>query len=424
MTHLLLTRRFAPLFWSQFFSAFNDNYVRQMLGMMILFRLGAAQAGALITLAIAIFILPSIILSGLGGELADSHDKAQVTRWLKSAEIFIQMVAAAGVWANSLTLLYLALLGLGTISALFSPIKYGILPDHLHPSELPAGNALIEAATFVAILLGLIVGGYAAAYGRDPLGVVAQLMIIALLCWGSSLFIPATGKAAPELKLQKNVFASSFRLLRELGDDQRIRKGALCISWFWMVGAVALSLIPVMVKQRIGGDIHVETAISGLFALGIALGSFAAAWSAAGKINLHWTPYAVMTMAIALMDLGFTMNLLPYQDETVPFSAFLGSARGLHISLDVIALSAAGGMFVEPFFAAVQLWALDARRARVIAGVNVLTALYMVAGSLLSSLLLAAGLSEPHIMIMLGLANMAIALWLWPFSREQRHHIA
>jgi len=418
----MLTRRFAPLFWSQFFSAFNDNYVRQMLGMLILFRLGAAQAGALVTLAIAIFILPCLVLSGIGGELADSHDKAQITRWLKGAEICIQMVAAAGVWANSLTLLYLALLGLGAISALFSPIKYGILPDHLHPPELPAGNALIEAATFVAILLGMIVGGYAAAYGRDPLGVVAQLMIIALLCWGSSLFIPATRIAAPELKLHKNIIASSFRLLRELRDDRRIQQGAICVSWFWMVGAVALSLIPVMVKQRIGGDIHVETAISALFAMGIALGSFAAAWSAAGKINLYWTPYAVGAMAVALIDLGLTMGLLPYQDEILPFGAFLGSARGLHISLDVIALSAAGGMFVVPFFSALQLWALDARRARVIAGVNVLTALCMVAGSLLSSLLLAAGLSEPHIMIMLGLANMAIALWLWPFSREQRHH--
>ena len=225
LIRLLLTRRFAPLFWSQFFSAFNDNYVRQMLGMMILFRLGSAQAGALVTLAIAIFILPSIVLSGLGGEMADSHDKAQVTRGLKLVEIFVQMIAAAGFWYGSLTLLYIALFGLGTIAALFGPIKYGILPDHLARSELPAGNGLIEAATFLAILLGLIVGGYAAAHGREPLGVVAQLMVIALLCWSTSLFIPATRIAAPQLKITKNIFASSWRLLGELGLERRLKMG-------------------------------------------------------------------------------------------------------------------------------------------------------------------------------------------------------
>eukprot|EP01037_Dinobryon_pediforme_P009557 gene9557-9633_t len=416
----MLMRRFAPLFWSQFFSAFNDNYVRQMLGMLILFRLGSAQAGAFITLAIAIFILPSIVLSGLGGELADSHDKARVTRWLKGFEILVQMVAATGFWFNSLVLLYLALFGLGTIAALFGPIKYGILPDHLEPSELPAGNALIEAATFLAILLGLVVGGYAAAVGRDPSSVVVQLMLIALICWGASLFIPSTKIAAPNLRIEKNVFASSLRLLKELGSDSRIHIGAICVSWFWTVGAVALSLIPVMVKQRVGGDINVETAISALFAIGIAVGSIAAAWSAKGRINLSWAPAAALTMAIALIDIGVSMGTLPTQNGEVAIGAFLRSMAGLHISLDVIVLSAAGGMFVVPIFAAVQLWALDERRARVIAGVNVLTALYMVGGSLLSSVLLAVGLSEPIVLIALGLANLGIAIWLLPFSHEER----
>ena len=194
---LLRSRRFAPLFWCQFFSAFNDNFVRQMLAILILFRLGEAESGALVTLAIGIFIAPSLLLSSLGGEIADSSDKALIARRLKFAEIFVQMIAAAGFWFASLPLLYCALFGLGVIAALFGPIKYGILPDHLETRELPAGNALVEGATFLAIFCGLIVGGYAASHERGAFNVVVQLMVVALACWGASRFIPATGVAHP-----------------------------------------------------------------------------------------------------------------------------------------------------------------------------------------------------------------------------------
>ena len=163
---LMTTRRFAPLFWTQFFSAFNDNFVRNMLTMLILFSLAKEHAGSLATLAIAIFILPSIFLSAIGGQIADANDKAIIARRLKFAEIFVQMIAAAGFFFSSLYLLYAALFGLGVIAALFGPIKYGILPDHLETKELMAGNALVEGATILAILLGLIAGGFAAKAGR------------------------------------------------------------------------------------------------------------------------------------------------------------------------------------------------------------------------------------------------------------------
>ena len=120
---LMRSRRFAPLFWCQFLSAFNDNFVRQMLAMLILFRLGGGDAGVKVTLAVAIFVLPSIPLSALGGELADSHDKAFIARRLKFAEIFVQMIAAAGFWLSSLALLYAALFGLGVIAALLVVVE-------------------------------------------------------------------------------------------------------------------------------------------------------------------------------------------------------------------------------------------------------------------------------------------------------------
>ena len=293
---LLTTRRFAPLFLSQFFSAFNDNFVRNMLAMLILFQLGDEMAGSLVTLAVGIFILPSIFLSALGGQIADAHDKALIARRLKFAEIFVQMIAAAGSVFASLPLLYLALFGLGVISALFGPIKYGILPDHLRTEELPAGNALVEGATFLAILLGIVFGGYAASHDRGSWSVVVQLMVIALLCWGTSRLIPPTKIGAPGLTIDRNVFRSSFETLGDLKRDARLWIGGIAVSWFWTTGAVALSLVPVIVKHRTGGGIAVESAISGLFAIGIALGSLTAAMVAHGRILLLPTPVSAIAM--------------------------------------------------------------------------------------------------------------------------------
>src|SRR3974390_2316846 len=221
---LMTSRRFAPLFWCQFFSAFNDNFVRNMLAMLILFRFGGEKSSLKIIIATLIFVLPAIPLSALGGEIADSHDKALVARRLKFAEIGVQMTAAAGFVFSSLTLLYVALFGLGCIAALFGPIKYGILPDHLRREELVSANALVEGATFAAIICGLIAGGLAAMEGR-PAAAVRK--------WVS----------------------------------------ALATSWFWTVGIVTLSLVPVIIKSRIGGGIDVEIAINLIFAVGIAAGS-------------------------------------------------------------------------------------------------------------------------------------------------------
>ena len=411
---LMKSRRFAPLFWCQFFSAFNDNFVRNMLAMLILFRLGEEAAGSLITLAVGIFILPSIVLSGLGGEMADANDKALIARRLKFGEIFVQMVAAAGFVFGSLALLYAALFGLGVIAALFGPIKYGILPDHLETRELPTGNALIEGATFMAILLGLIVGGYAAAEGRSSGSVLVQLMVVAIACWLSSRWIPATGAAAPGLKVRANVFASTGSLVRELKTDDRLWAGGIAVSWFWMTGAVALALVPVVIRQRIGGGIDVETAISALFAIGIAIGSVLAAVLAHGRIMLLPVPLAGFAMAAFLLDLGFATMGLPKAAEEIALGAFLASPVGVRIAIDVACLAAAGGLFVVPAFSAVQAWAGEDRRARVVAGVNILNSLFIVGGSLTASALQShfIGLSEPSLLIGLGVLNL-IAGFAW-----------
>src|SRR5687768_8631100 len=217
-TPLLLSRRFAPLFWTQFFSAFSDNFLKNALVFLILFRVQQGSE-ALITLAAAVFIAPFFFLSGLGGELADRFDKALVAQRLKLAEIGVAAIAVAGFWLHSVPILFVALFLFGVIASLFGPIKYGILPDHLAREELPAGNALVEGATFMAILLGTIVGGLAVKDGGDPASFAGLMMVFALLCWGASLFIPRTGEGAPDLVVSRNIAASTTRLLQHLRSD-------------------------------------------------------------------------------------------------------------------------------------------------------------------------------------------------------------
>src|SRR3974390_3086893 len=161
LSTLMTSRRFAPLFWCQFFSAFNDNFLKNSLVFLILFKLSGRDSEALITIAGAVLIFPYFILSAIGGEVADRFDKAFVAERLKLIEIGVAGIAVAGFWVHSIPLLFVALFLFGVIEALFGPIKYGILPDHLARSELPAGNALVEGATFIAILLGTLVGGIA-----------------------------------------------------------------------------------------------------------------------------------------------------------------------------------------------------------------------------------------------------------------------
>src|SRR5215472_1614693 len=202
---LLASRRFAPLFWCQFFSAFNDNFLKNALVLLILFKIGGETGEALVTLAGAIFIAPFFLLSASGGELADRFDKALVARLLKVFEIGAAAVAMAGFELDSLALLFAALFLFGLIGALFGPIKYGILPDHLKREELPAANALVEGATFLAILGGTIAGGIAMTGGGDPMLLAVMMMVFALLCWTASLFIPNTARAAPDLAIDPNI---------------------------------------------------------------------------------------------------------------------------------------------------------------------------------------------------------------------------
>ena len=407
---LLMTRRFAPLFWTQFFSAFSDNFLKNALVFLILFHIGGADAEALITLAAAVFIAPYFFLSALGGELADRYDKAVVARRLKFSEIGIAFIAVIGFGLHSVPLLFVALFLFGVIAALFGPIKYGILPDHLARSELPAGNALVEGATFIAILLGTIVGGIAAKDGGDPAHFAFLMIVFSLMCWGASLFIPRTGQAAPDLKVQANVLRSTIGLLNFLREDWRLWWGALVTSWFWLVGAVSLSLMPPLVKNVLGGNEEVVTACLAIFSIFIAVGSGLAAWLAAGRIILLPTVIGGVLLGLFAIDLGFStlgVSPIPAFDG---YLAVFTSGRGIRLAIDLAGLAVAGGLFIVPTFAAVQAWAGADRRARVVAAVNVLNAALMAGSTVIVALLQTAGMTTAQLFLLLGAASLTVAI--------------
>ena len=406
---LLSSRRFAPLFWCQFFSAFNDNFLKNALVALVVYGLAREDAAGIVQIAGAALIAPFFLLSGLGGELADRYDKGLVARRLKFAEIAAAGVGAAGFVLHSVPLLITAIGLFGVVSALFGPIKYGILPDHLKTEELPAGNALVEAATFMAILVGTTAGTKAATGTESPWWVAALLMVFALASWAGAAFIPRTGEKAPDLRVNPNIFASTADLLRDLWADTRLWRGMIVVSWFWLVGAVVLALLATLVKGRLGGNEDLYIAFMTLFAVSIALGSGLAVWMTHGRLILLPTAIGALLMGLFGLDLGLaTLGAAPGATPIGPL-AFFGSAHGLRVAIDLIGLATFAGLFIVPVFAAVQSWAGEDRRARVIAAGNVLQAGFVVVGALAAGGLQTLGFTEPQLLIGLAVLNLVAA---------------
>jgi acyl-[acyl-carrier-protein]-phospholipid O-acyltransferase/long-chain-fatty-acid--[acyl-carrier-protein] ligase len=410
---LLLSRRFAPLFCCQFFAAFNDNYLKTALVFLILFQVADDNSAALITSASAMFIAPFFFLSGLGGELADRFDKARMAQILKFTEMFVAGISVYGYERHSLPVMFGALCGFGIIAALFGPVKYGILPDHLRREELPTGNALVEGATFIAILTGTIAAGLAARNGGDPRLFGALVMGFALACWLSALFIPPSGKGAPYLKVTLNIAGSTAAMLRHLWADARLWWGAMVTSWFWLTGVVVLSLLPPLIKMLIGGDEDTVTAYLALFSVAVGVGSAAAAKIARGRVVLNTTLAGAMLIAAFALDLGLTTyGVVPALSPQKPAAVF-SSTLGIRASIDLAGMALAGGLFIVPAFAAVQAWSNVAYRARTIAAVNVLNAAFMTVATVVVALLQKAGVTLPILFLGLGAATLLVALAIW-----------
>ncbi|WP_363350678.1 acyl-[ACP]--phospholipid O-acyltransferase [Methylocystis echinoides] len=414
---LLATRRFAPLFWRQFFAAFNDNFLKNALVLLILAKFGGSEGASLVTLAGAIFIAPFFLLSGLAGEMADKFDKARIARALSLAEIGVASISAAGFYFENVPTLFAALLLFGVTGALFGPVKYGILPDHLTREELPAGNALVESATFFAILTGTIAGGLAMQTHDERLGAVGfvgGVMGVALAAYAAAWFIPSTPRGAADLKIDANIVRSTFRLLKALRAAPQLKRLTTVTSLFWLYGSIAMSLMPPLVTQSLHGAESVVTLHLAIFAIAIGVGSGLAAFLLKGRIVLLPAVVGAAIIAAASIDLG-VMELRRAAEGSVSnldIAAYFDQPGALRASIDLALLALAGGLMIVPSFAAIQAQSPADQRARTVAAVNVHNAAFMALGGAGVAFLQSKGVTLAELFLGMGAVAFLSAIWI------------
>jgi acyl-[acyl-carrier-protein]-phospholipid O-acyltransferase/long-chain-fatty-acid--[acyl-carrier-protein] ligase len=411
---LLASRRFGPLFATQFLSAFNDNAVRNALVLMIAYggEGGALSAQILIPLAAGLFTVPFFLCSATAGQLADASDKAWLIRVIKLVEIPVMLAAAAGVLAGSATVLLALLFAMGIQAAFFGPLKYAILPDLLAPGELLLGNALVEAGTFLAILLGTIAGVLIAT--RHGAALIAVLIVaIALAAWTASLAIPQTGAAAPDAGTRWNLLAATAQVIRQAAGEVVPFRAMLGISWFWLAGAVYLSQFPAYVRFTLGAEEAVVTLFLTVFSVGIAAGSLLCNRLLGGQVSAGTVPWGALGIALFSIDLWLASPAPTATAELAGLDAFLGEPRHWHILLDLFGIAVSGGVFVVPLYALLQTASERARRAQAIAANNVINAAAIVFASVATMALIATGVSVAELFLLTGGLTVVVAFLSW-----------
>jgi acyl-[acyl-carrier-protein]-phospholipid O-acyltransferase / long-chain-fatty-acid--[acyl-carrier-protein] ligase len=412
---LLVSRRFGPLFATQFLSAFNDNALRNALVLMIAYRAdtaGQISAQLMIPLAAGLFMLPFFLCSATAGQIADESDKASMIRLVKLIEIPVMLAAAGGVLAGSAAVLLALLFAMGIVAAFFGPLKYAILPDLLPPEELLLGNALVEAGTFIAILLGTIAGMVIAT--RHGSAAVAGLIVaVALAAWGASRQIPPTTPAARGRAARWNLFGATVRVLWQAARDPGPFRSMLGISWFWLAGATYLSQFPAYARFILGAEEPVVTLFLTLFSVGIAFGSLLCNRLLAGRLSASCVPWGALGIGLFSVDLWLASPPPSGAGELMTLAAFLGDPVHWRILADLFGIAASGGVFVVPLYALLQALTEREHRARAIAANNIVNAAAMVISSAVTIALIAIGVSIPGLFLLIGTATLAVAVLFW-----------
>jgi 1-acyl-sn-glycerol-3-phosphate acyltransferase len=418
---LLRERRFAPFFWTQFLGAANDNVYKNALVIFVAFQaatLTSMSANDLVNIAAAVFIAPFVLFSASAGQLADKFEKSRLIRFIKILEIAIMVTGAIGFYRRDLVLLFVALALMGVHSTLFGPVKYAILPQHLKSHELIGGNGLVEMGTFVAILLGEIVGGLVIAIKPDgPILAGATAIAIALTGYLASRWIPLTPAVAPELKINWNPFTETSRNLRLAYGNRVVWLSMLGISWFWFYGATYLTQFATYTKDILGGDEHVATLLLAIFSIGIGVGSLLCERLSGHKVELGLVPFGSIGLSVFAVDLYFASRGLQPQGLG-GIERFIAVHAHWRVIADLILLGMFGGFYIVPLYALIQERSDPAYRSRIIAANNILNALFMVASAAIALGLLKAGLSIPALFLATGLMNAVVAIYIYSLVPE------
>lgn len=418
---LLFSRRLAGMFVAQFLGALNDNLLKNALIIQVVYgRTGssASEIEVLVTVATALFILPYFLFSATAGELADRFAKSRLIKTLKLWEVAVMALAGASFLINGgiglgLTILFL----LGVQAAFFGPVKYGILPELLAPEELLGGNAVVEAGTFLAILIGTIAGGLLILMKDGSQIVSATLLLCAIGGWLASLYIPRTAGGASDLRIHPNIAAETWKVLKYANESPEMRWTILGNSWFWLVAVAIVSQFPNYAKDVLGSDNQVVTLFLTLNSLGIGAGSLLAGRLLGSTISVRLVPISALAMAVFCADLWLSDGR-PIGNGLMDAAEFLGNAQNWRVAIDLVGVAIGAGVFIVPLYALMQAKSESAHRSRVVAANNVWNALFMVGAGLGSAVMLKLGGSVTDIFLAVGGANLAVAIGTWRLRKR------
>ena len=392
--HLMTSRRFAPMFYTQFFGALNDNVFKQSLLLVITYGLIHQQTASVSTLnnlAALLFILPYFFLSATAGQIADKYERGQLTRLIKIFEIIIMLIGTTGFLLEQLWLLLFALFLMGVHSTCFGPIKYAILPEILEQQELMSGNALFQSGTSIAILVGMILGGAViASSGGNLLWISITVVVIACLGYLSSRFILPQKIAEPNLNIDWNFIRTSYQTLKYAKSIPIIFTVLLGNSWYWFYGATYLTQIPQLTQQNLHASENVVSLLLTFFSVGIGIGSMLCRKIGGTEINIKMVPIGAIGLTVFAFYLAASLAFVPEQTGELLLlkDIFTGGMVYYHVMLAVTLLGISGGFYIVPLYAMMQAYSPRSHRARVVAANNILNAVFMVSSAIFSILIL------------------------------------
>ncbi|MEA3063277.1 MAG: hypothetical protein QOJ94_3058 [Sphingomonadales bacterium] len=422
--HLMRKRRFLPLFATQFLGAFNDNLFRTAMVMLVIYGIyGDPRQEATFSAAVgALFILPFFLFSALSGQLADARDKAAIIRIVKTAEIVIMLFGAGGLILHNVTLLLIALFAMGVHSTFFGPIKYAILPQHLEPDEVLGGTGLVEAGTYVAILVGTILGGLLVLQRPDgswhagwaALGV----LLVALLGRVAGAMVPPAPPANdaelpgfPARGMDWHIVRASITLVRATMHVPRLFLAIMATSFFWAMGAILAAQFPPLVKNVFFGDPGVATLFLAVFSIGVAVGSVAINRLLHNQVSARYAPSAALAMGLFVLILYVLCRNWPASDSLVSVPDFLERVQGWLVVVDLFFVALAGGMFVVPLYAFLTTTVPKSETARTVAANNIVNSGAMVVAAAILTGLVQLGVSVAETLLIVSVASLGAA-WL------------
>lgn len=418
---LLGQRRFAPFFITQFLGALNDNIFRNGLVILVTFQgvlVGGMNHSELANVAGALFILPFFLFSATAGQLADKYEKSMLMRRIKLLEITLMIIAAIAFASGNYVALLLVLFLMGCQSTLFGPVKYAYLPQQLEWDELIGGNALVEAGTYIAIILGLIIGGATVAVSPDSQVLLGgSLVAVGVVGYLASRRIPKTKAVDPGLSINWNGWSETWRIVGYARERRDVFLAILGISWFWFFGSAMTLQLPAYTLVILGGNESITTALLVAFAIGVGVGSLLCERMSGHRIELGLVPFGSIGLSLFAIDLYFAQPVAAVTSVT-SIGEFISRPGSLRVLADILLLGAFGGFYSVPLYALVQQRSERKHLSRIIAANNIINAVFMVIASLLSIAVLAAGFSIPELFIMIALLNAVVAVYIYSLLPE------